>query len=189
MVNTWFTSDFHLGHRNIIRYCNRPYRSTEEMDEAILENLNARVRQNDIFYFLGDFCMGGPSQAARYRDRVVCRHIHVVEGNHDRVLRRLANAFCSWNQLARIRIGGQGIVLCHYAMRVWHHSWRGAWHLYGHSHGKLEDGQASLSMDVGVDAHQFLPWHFDEIKAVMEAKRRAVAELCNVGKDGADERL
>ena len=183
MVNTWFTSDFHLGHRNIIRYCNRPYRSTEEMDAAILENLNGRVRQNDILYFLGDFCMGGPSQAARYRDRVVCRHIHVDEGNHDRVLRRLANAFCSWNQLARIQIGGQGIVLCHYAMRVWHHSSRGAWHLYGHSHGKLKDDQVSLSMDVGVDAHQFLPWHFDEIKAAMEDKEacRCRTSVTSVG--------
>ena len=92
MVNTWFTSDFHLGHRNIIRYCNRPFQSTGEMDAAILDNLNSRVQQNDILYFLGDFCMGGPSQAARYRDRVVCRHIHVIEGNHDRALRRLANS-------------------------------------------------------------------------------------------------
>ncbi len=45
MVNTWFTSDFHLGHRNIIRYCDRPFHSTDEMDEAIIENLNSRVRQ------------------------------------------------------------------------------------------------------------------------------------------------
>ena len=59
MVNTWFTSDFHLGHRNIIRYCNRPFQSTGEMDAAILDNLNSRVQQNDILYFLGDFCMGG----------------------------------------------------------------------------------------------------------------------------------
>ena len=74
MVNTWFTSDFHLGHRNIIRYCNRPFHSTDEMDAAILDNLNNCVHQNDILYFLGDFCMGGPSPAARYRDRIVCRH-------------------------------------------------------------------------------------------------------------------
>jgi len=189
MVNTWFTSDFHLGHRNIIRYCNRPFQSTGEMDAAILDNLNSRVQQNDILYFLGDFCMGGPSQAARYRDRVVCRHIHVIEGNHDRALRRLANSFCSTNQLTQIRIEGQGIVLCHYAMRVWQHSSRGAWHLYGHSHGNLKDSQAALSMDVGVDTHQFMPWHFDEIKAVMEAKKRAISELRVLRKEGTDEQL
>ena len=189
MVNTWFTSDFHLGHRNIIRYCNRPFQSTGEMDAEILDNLNSRVQQNDILYFLGDFCMGGPSQAARYRDRVVCRHIHVIEGNHDRALRRLANSFSSTNQLAQIRIDGQGIVLCHYAMRVWQHSSRGAWHLYGHSHGNLKDNQASLSMDVGVDTHQFMPWHIDEIKAVMEAKKRVISEFQGMGKEGTDEQL
>jgi hypothetical protein len=46
MINTWFTADFHLGHQNIIRYCNRPFHSTGEMDEAILGNLNSLVRQD-----------------------------------------------------------------------------------------------------------------------------------------------
>jgi hypothetical protein len=63
MINAWFTADFHLGHRNILRYCNRPFQSTGEMDEAILGNLNSRVGQSDVLYFLGDFCMGGPDQA------------------------------------------------------------------------------------------------------------------------------
>jgi hypothetical protein len=34
-----------------------------------------------------------------------------------------------------------------------------------------------LSMDVGVDTHDFRPWHFDEIKAAMEAKQRTTSEL------------
>jgi calcineurin-like phosphoesterase family protein len=189
MINTWFTADFHLGHQNIIRYCNRPFHSTSEMDEAILGNLNSLVRQVDVLYFLGDFCMGGPDQARRYRDRIVCRNIHVVEGNHDRALRHLTAEFSTRNQLAEIRVDGQGIVLCHYAMRVWHHSSRGSWHLYGHSHGKLADAPASLSMDVGVDAHQFLPWRFDEIKAAMEAKKRASSEVYETGKEGSHEQL
>src|ERR1700687_3266529 len=170
MINTWITADFHLGHQNIIRYCNRPFHSTGEMDEAVVGNLNSLVRQDDVLYFLGDFCMAGPDQARHYRDWIICRHIHVVEGNHDRALRRLTTEFCSRSQLAEIRVDGQGIVLCHYAMRVWHHSSRGAWHLYGHSHGKLPAPDTSLSMDVGVDTHDFRPWHFDEIQDRMKAK-------------------
>jgi calcineurin-like phosphoesterase family protein len=50
MIHTWFTADFHLGHQNIIRYCNRPFHSTGEMDEAILANLNSLVRQDDVLY-------------------------------------------------------------------------------------------------------------------------------------------
>ena len=153
MSNTWFTSDFHLGHYNIIRLCNRPFASTAEMDAAILSNLNGKVAENDQLYFLGDFCKGSATYAQRYRERIVCKNIHFVEGNHDRSARKIDASFSSWNQLAEIRIGKQGIVLCHYAMRVWPHSSRGVWQLYGHSHGKLRDDPGSLSIDVGVDAH------------------------------------
>jgi calcineurin-like phosphoesterase family protein len=33
---TFFTSDQHLGHRNIIRLCSRPFASIEEMDETLI---------------------------------------------------------------------------------------------------------------------------------------------------------
>jgi hypothetical protein len=45
--------------------------------------------------------------------------------------------------------------------------------VYGHSHGKLPDDPLSLSMDVGVDTHDFRPWHVDEIRAVMKIKADA----------------
>ena len=49
---------------------------------------------------------------------------------------------------------------------------------YGHSHGNLPDTPSSLSMDVGVDTHDFRPWHFDEISTLMaeRVKRRAAPE-------------
>ena len=55
-------------------------------------------------------------------------------------------------------------------MRVWPHSGRGTWQLYGHSHGNLPDDPLSLSMDVGVDSHGFSPCHFDEVQAIMKVK-------------------
>ena len=68
-------------------------------------------------------------------------------------------------------------MICHYAMRVWNGSHHGAWHLYGHSHWNLPD-TPSLSMDVGVDTHDFRPWHFDEISTLVaeRVKRRAAPE-------------
>jgi calcineurin-like phosphoesterase family protein len=53
MLNIWFTADFHLGHKNIIRYCNRPFGTVEEMNRTILDRLNNLVKANDILYFLG----------------------------------------------------------------------------------------------------------------------------------------
>ena len=68
MADVWLTSDFHLGHFNIIRYCNRPFADTKEMNAAILERVNASVKPDDVLYFLGGFCMGGPKAVAFYRD-------------------------------------------------------------------------------------------------------------------------
>ena len=39
----WFTSDLHLGHANIIKYANRPYKDVPEMNEALINNFNALV--------------------------------------------------------------------------------------------------------------------------------------------------
>lgn len=173
MRDVWFTSDFHLGHFNIIRYCKRPFTDTREMDDALIERLNACAKPNDVLYFLGDFCVGNAERIADYRKRMACKTIHFVEGNHDKIARKQQQLFGSWNLLSEVNVAGQRIVLCHYAMRVWPHHAKGAWHLYGHSHGSLPDAPLSLSMDIGVDSHKFRPWHFEELKAAMATKAEA----------------
>lgn len=172
MPSTWFTADFHFGHSNIIRYRNRPFRDVAEMDQAILERLNASVKPNDSLYFLGDFCIGGKTRALTYRKQIRCKEIFAVPGNHDKDISKLVEAFTWLSNLAEISIHGQPIVLCHYAMRVWNRSSHGAWHLYGHSHGNLPDLPGSLSMDVGVETHDFHPWHFDEVTARMAERMK-----------------
>jgi calcineurin-like phosphoesterase family protein len=143
------------------------------MDEVIVDRLNALVKPNDTLYFLGDFCLGKHDSVAAYRSRLACQTIHFIDGNHDKTTRQLQHLFSSWSSLSEIHVGKQGIVLCHYAMKVWPHHSRGTWQLYGHSHGNLRDDPISLSMDVGVDSHDFSPWHFDEIQAVMKLKAEA----------------
>lgn len=170
MRDIWFTSDFHFGHFNIIRYCNRPFANAQVMDDSIAEGVNACVKPDDVLYFLGDFCLGRAEQVIAYRKRLACKTIHFIEGNHDKVARKQQHLFATWSVLSEINVAKQRIVLCHYAMRVWPHHAQGAWHLYGHSHGKLLDDSRSLSIDVGVDTHEFRPWHFDELQAVMKAR-------------------
>ncbi|MCL2660162.1 MAG: metallophosphoesterase [Acidobacteriaceae bacterium] len=170
MHDVWFTSDFHFGHFNIIRYCKRPFGSIEEMDDALAEGVNSCVKPDDVLYYLGDFCLGEATKITAYRKRLACKTIHFIEGNHDRAARKLRNLFASWEVLSQINVAGQRIVLCHYAMRVWPHHVQGAWHLYGHSHGNLPDDAQALSLDVGVDGHNYRPWHFEEIQTLMQMK-------------------
>ena len=50
----WFTSDLHLGHRNVIKFCNRPFENEKEMNEKLIENWNSVVDEKDIIFVLGD---------------------------------------------------------------------------------------------------------------------------------------
>jgi len=54
------------------------------------------------------------------------------------------------------------IVLCHYALKVWDRSHYNSLHLFGHSHGHLENPSPN-SLDVGVDCHNFKPYSIEEI--------------------------
>jgi len=54
-------------------------------------------------------------------------------------------------------------------LRVWEKSHFNSWQLYGHSHGNLDD--IGKQYDVGVDANNFLPVSFANLKELMEAKK------------------
>lgn len=54
-VKIWFTSDTHFGHNNIMKFCQRPWKTVEEMDNALIQNWNSVVGENDIVFHLGDF--------------------------------------------------------------------------------------------------------------------------------------
>lgn len=154
----WFTSDQHFGHANIIKYCARPFSSVEEMDETIIRNFNYRVSKGDVVYHLGDFIFGdrGP-----YLKRMNGTHVF-IRGNHD-------NKKYKDPYIREIKIEGQHIVLCHYAMRVWNRSHHGSWNLYGHSHGTLVPQR--LQMDVGVDSNGYYPISFDWIKELLQYEK------------------
>ncbi len=183
MRDIWFTADFHLGHRNILRYCHRPFDTVEQMNATLLDRLNELIKERDLLYFLGDFCLGSADTAQSYLRQIRCKNIHVVFGNHDRVLRKLPDHFIWAKDLAEVSVSSQKIVLCHYALRVWNHSHHGSWHLYGHSHGNLPEIPAMPAMDVGVDTHDFRPWHYEEIAQRLRSRPFAPHTLPPLSED------
>jgi calcineurin-like phosphoesterase family protein len=162
-----FTADTHFGHSNIIKYCSRPFGSVEEMDETLIENWNKKVNQRgDTVYHLGDFAKAHKAEdVRRYRERLNGKII-LIEGTHDNFDNRSECGFTSISPLLTIKHDGVSITLCHYALRVWHKSYFGSWHCFGHSHGRLEP--MGKSWDVGVDNNAFSPISFDELSLIMK---------------------
>ena len=161
--NLFFTADQHFGHRLLIDKEKRGFASVEEMDETLIANHNAVVRAGDLVYSLGDLYMTTSVDRARSIQRRLNGNFYVLEGNHDKVARRLAEEgmFIWMRQLDNITVKGpwleekQLIILCHYAMRTWKNSCHGSWQLYGHSHGGLSDIPHCLAFDVGVDVPEW----------------------------------
>lgn len=176
----WFTADTHFGHTNIIRHCRRPFANVDEMNQALIANINARVKPDDTLYHLGDFAFRG-TKPAYYRNQIRCRRLILILGNHDPQTAagspkpEFAAHFSEVHPLLRIRVAVNGasqiIILCHYAMRVWDRAHYGAWHLFGHSHGSLPDDAYARSWDVGVDRNAFQPLSLYEIAGIMARKQ------------------
>ena len=84
-VDPWVWSDQHLGHANIIEYCNRPFRDVAEMDEAFFSAWEAHVGVDDWVVFVGDLAMGNALHQGTFE------RVHglpgerkiLVPGNHD----------------------------------------------------------------------------------------------------------
>lgn len=178
MSQTYFTSDTHFNHANIIKYDKRPYKDVKEMDNSLIANINSKVKKQDVLYCLGDWCFGPKNDndymdlVAYYRDAIICDNVHLVFGNHDRhyLRREYLTLFSSVTDLNEININGQKIILCHYSMNVWNKCHKGTWHLFGHSHGSLKDNPESKSFDVGINCHNYFPISFPEVAHIMSFK-------------------
>ena len=74
--------DCHFGHRNIIKYCNRPFKDVVDMTEKLIKNWNSIVGKNDIVYVVGDFALCGKQKIIEIGNRLN-GHKRLILGNHD----------------------------------------------------------------------------------------------------------
>jgi calcineurin-like phosphoesterase family protein len=161
-----FTADTHFGHSNIIRFCNRPYKDAYHMNEEMVANWNVVVGPYQTVFHLGDFAWKGKgsSTVPKLIDRLN-GEIILIEGNHDS--RITLSHFDKIHDIAEVKVGDQLIVMCHYAMKVWNHSFRGSWHLHGHSHGTLPPDWSRKICDIGVDSWGYKPVSYRQLQAEM----------------------
>lgn len=176
--NNYWTSDPHFLHNNIIRYCDRPFANLDDMHHALITNWNNTVAPDDNIYIIGDVSFGKPEPTNEILSQLNGNKF-LVRGNHDTHIERHSGKHFKWiKDYAEMYVvdetldsGKQLIIMLHYAMKVWNRAHYGSWQLYGHSHGGLPDDPNSKSMDVGMDANNYTPISYQQIKEIMATKK------------------
>ena len=170
---TYFTSDLHLGHENILSLCSRPFETVEKMDETIIENWNKRVKKNDVVFVLGDV-VWDKKRLASYMARLMGTKI-LIAGNHDAFAKNkeLCAPFKEVHSYLEKNLDGHPITMCHYPMLEWNKSRREMEHrlgflIHGHIHNRISSDYRQLyirhnALNAGVDINGFAPVTFDEL--------------------------
>ena len=176
----WFISDTHFHHSKILEYCNRPFNTIEEHDQALIDNWNSVVKSEDTVFHLGDFCIGGAPKWKEIRQQLN-GHIILILGNHDWKNKTAGTdlLFDYVTQQMRIEVDGRTVYLNHFPFMSFAH-WnlekypkdQLSFALSGHVHIKknYEGSDAPLlnnylptQYDVGVDFNNFAPISWEEV--------------------------
>ena len=193
----YITSDIHYGHKNICRgvtnwrtpegeiptNSTRDFDSIEQMNSAIVDRINYKVGQEDTLILLGDIAFGGFENIGIFLDRLVCKNIYLILGNHDHHIKNnrehIKSRFISVQNYIELNIDGENFVLCHYPLASWHGLNKGVIHLHGHVHlspqNKWGNGK---KLDVGLDGNNLYPYSITEIVHMMD-KRDVGSDISN----------
>ena len=170
----FFTADAHFGHANIIKHCNRPFASVEEMDETLIANWNAKVGRQDSVYILGDLIFKAAKEPEEYLKRLNGNK-YLIKGNHDNSWVSkvdLEKFFAAVWQMGYTKDSGVEMVMCHYPMTDWPKKHHGTYMIHGHIHNNTDlDSWSFLKnndhiLNAGVDVCGFCPVTFRELVAM-----------------------
>jgi calcineurin-like phosphoesterase family protein len=185
----YFTSDTHYGHKNIVSGVSswtdksgcRNFKTISEHDEVLVNGINSKVGEDDILYHLGDWSFGGTDNIFKFRERIICKNVHLILGNHDEHIYKNTDGcreiFSSVDSYYELNIGKKTIVLSHWPMKIWNKYHKGSWHLHGHTHGNLKPDEWWIqkhsknrrrTMDVGVDTNGFIPYSYNDLERILD---------------------
>lgn len=171
----YFTSDTHFLHANVLGFMeerHNRWETIEEMNDALIANINEVVGVKDELYHLGDFSFRGTrEEAIALRSRIRCKRVHLIHGNHDKDWSRpeVEGTFIVEPMIKVLKVDGKKLALSHFPMMDWPGMSHGSYHLHGHIHtvgdayNQLNKSQNIPRYDVGVDANDFRPVSLETI--------------------------
>lgn len=170
-METYFTSDLHFFHKNILKHC--PSRlevcgassedDVELWDEWLLKKWNDTIGKKDQVYILGDLAFGSIEQKVKLVQKLHGKKFLIV-GNHDTTPSEFTKYFVEVTQIKEVRFKQKNypglleedfrIICCHYPMITWSSKHHGVVAAHGHCHGRLDkfnEESPDLRVDVGID--------------------------------------
>ena len=142
MPKIFYISDLHLRHNNVIYLDKRPFSDWQDMENAIINNWNKVVSEQDQVYILGDFCFSKNEEdwieiLSKLKGRK-----SLILGNHD--LRymspNLTKQFEEITKMKEIIDGDRHVILCHYPVIFYRCDYKDKFYqLYGHLHYTIEE--------------------------------------------------
>ena len=177
-VNRFVISDHHLGHTNSWEKFKRedgsplrPFTSTEEMNETMIERHNAKVKEQDTVYFLGDVVIN--KKYLELVKRMNGRKI-LIRGNHD-IFKDEDYREVGFQQIHGVRVFVDKFILSHIPLHPDCVTERFKVNVHGHLHANeimIDETLMSSSymkpdpryLCVCVEQTDFTPLHFDEVE-------------------------
>lgn len=169
----YFISDTHFNHDNIIKYCNRPFNNSSDMNEVIINNYNSVINEDDTVYHLGDFAFGSKEELIRLRS-ILKGNVYLIRGNHD-----MKGAMFYENVGFKVLVNAP-IKLDEYKLILSHRPLsdkeipQGYINVHGHIHNNLLNDEYPSSeysknkhFNVSVDANDFKPVSLERVKLGM----------------------
>jgi len=158
-MKTFFIADHHFGHKNIIKYETRPFKSVDEMDSHMIEKWNSVVGKNDKVFVLGDVSIYGREKTKEIIEQLNGFKILIL-GNHDK-----GRTITWWKDVGFNRVIEFPIIYNEFYMLshepLYMNENMPYINIHGHLHSKVIEGQY---FNVGVERIDYTPIRLQEIK-------------------------
>lgn len=192
--SVFFTSDWHIGHANVITYSNRPFKDVSHMSRVLINNFNAVVSPDSVTYFLGDMGLGNGEELAKVISELNGTKVLLL-GNHDKNSTSMyAKGFDVVLNAATLYIAQEKVTISHCPLlgipredvsgmkgampfACWHGDHKntaftieneGQYHLHGHIHSPNRGKSTRIlhkQFDVGIDANKYRPVSISQIES------------------------
>ncbi len=180
--NTFFISDPHFDHKNIIVYAHRPFKDVSEMNNTILQRYNEVVRDDSLVFFLGDMAFGRESRTPKWWLSQLRGHIIYIKGSHDHGIRPTNTKDCYDVYVLET---GLGKAMLTHQPNPMHDIYKKAgvspwtWMIHGHTHDTQLVNLQRKSVCVCVEATNYRPISLQQIREAINdaAKKVEVSKM------------